>query len=244
MQTTSKPIELDSKKIPDEEQVAFAHIADLLTILSVYEIQFRLAVMLFYAVEQEYNNLSRDVIQAGLMKGNFASDDLRNLTLLSPARFGWQKIAARDGAISIYHFGCVLDGIKASLPTCPTVNAHVDHGIIRLARKDYRRAFPHYERIRHVVAHSADFISTTKNRERHSRRGAFKAKAGTVGVEINDDQRVTQFSGNLYGNSYFITYDGEAYGYALSQDSADTMQIAKDRVYSAFGDAVIVKPEA
>jgi hypothetical protein len=29
----------------------------------------------------------------------------------------WRMIAARDGALNIYHFGCSLDAIKKQLPT-------------------------------------------------------------------------------------------------------------------------------
>ena len=71
----------------------------------------------------------------------------------------WPMLAARDGAMSVYHFGVAMEGIKKSLPSYPTIDAGVDKKQIRIATNLFRKYFPRPEAIRHVVAHSAEEIS-------------------------------------------------------------------------------------
>src|SRR6516165_4698948 len=60
----------------------------------------------------------------------------------------WKSMAARDGALAIYHFGQALAAISPWLHKCPTVSARLDHPAVRLARKAFRAALPSYDAIR------------------------------------------------------------------------------------------------
>jgi hypothetical protein len=47
----------------------------------------------------------------------------------------WLLVAARDGAMSIYHFGKCIDAIQSLFRLCPSMNDKVDHTKIRMAKK-------------------------------------------------------------------------------------------------------------
>jgi hypothetical protein len=47
---------------------------------------------------------------------------------------GWQLMAARDGAFSISHFGCAMEGVKNSLPFCLALNFQIDPTHCRMLR--------------------------------------------------------------------------------------------------------------
>jgi hypothetical protein len=89
---------IDRGRIPADQMPAFFYIATLLGELRLYERQLLLAVHL-----NEYS------VQAAREITDFATLDHSLWTT-----GGWQMMAARDGAMSIYHFGCAIDGIKSS----------------------------------------------------------------------------------------------------------------------------------
>jgi hypothetical protein len=132
--------ELDRSRIPPEEMPAFLHIVQLLAGLRRYEHELRLAVYLFEYSQQAAHEVS-----------DFTT---RELALWTTG--GWQSMAARDGALTIYHFGRAIQGLQSSFRFCPTLRDLVDHEAIRQAKKDFDVAFPHNIQIRHAVSHVAD----------------------------------------------------------------------------------------
>jgi hypothetical protein len=100
---------------------------------------------------------------------------------------GWQSIAARDGALSIYHF----------------------------------------EAVRHVVAHVADFTKTAELKDEHSKKGPYKLEM----VEAEDADSSAFFAGNLYGRTYHVTYKGEFCQYDITDESVAKL---RNLIYSAM----------
>src|SRR5204863_3920621 len=96
----------------------------------------------------------------------------------------------------IYHCGCAIEGLRASLPLCPALNALVDRQQLKIAGKIFKAAFPGYTAIRHVVAHVADFSMTPDKKAHHAVKGAFVAG----GFGSTDPQGVTWLRGNLNDN--------------------------------------------
>ncbi len=72
----------------------------------------------------------------------------------------WMGIAVRDAAISIYHFSETLRAFSANLRKCPTLQARVDAGKLRRARKALAREFPDIVLLRNAVGHLAEQLST------------------------------------------------------------------------------------
>jgi hypothetical protein len=228
--------QLDRDKIPIAEHPALQHIVGLLTALAVQERNFRTAVLLFEASHQENSELA-NAVSSGVL-------DFGTLDRATDTLSGWQSIAARDGAMTIYHFGCTVEAIKASLPRCPTLNAGVDHSNLRMARKLFESHFPGYKDIRHVVAHTAEFAATIDDKEIHSHKGRLKisSDSGSVSMEVSDQSASTQFLGNLCDNTYFITFEGRIHKYEISHATAEKLVSVKKRVFSSVGQDIVKKP--
>jgi hypothetical protein len=145
--------------------------------------------------------------------------------------------AARDGALTIYHFGCAIEGLTASLPLCPALNALVNRQQLKIASKIFKAAFPGDTAIRHVVAHVADFSMTPDQKEHHAVKGAFTSG----GFGSTDPQGVTWLRGNLNENRYTISFQGKAFTYELSSATVNKLRSIKERIYSAFDAATIKK---
>ncbi len=239
------PAKLDATKVPVPEQPAFEHIVHLLQHLDIHTVNFWMALQLYDACEGQINDFFQEMIRAATTSGKLDRSklDAKGMNDRFSIFGGWQEIATRDAAMSIYHFGSILDGIKSSLSACPTLCAMVDHKNLRIAIGSLKSAFPNYKAIRHVVGHSADFSQSIAKRQQHSRKGPFKATVGQAGIEIKGSpDRLTQFIGNSAGRSYFVTLDGEVYGYELSRTSADRLKTIRGRVHESFEVATIPEP--
>ena len=220
------PPQLDRSKIPPEEMPAFLHAVELLASLARFDREFRNAVLLFDASFQENQELVRAVERGQL--------DFRTLDLATDTLSAWQAIAARDGALTIYHFGNTIEAVRKSLHACPTLDRLVDHARLKHASAEFRKEFPRYEAIRHVVGHAADFAASPKKKDTHSVKGPWKADFEEVSIEVGDADATTQFSGALYQKSYCVTFEGQMHCYEISHLTADKIESAKERAYSAF----------
>ena len=176
--------QIDDSSIPSCQHEALQHIVQLLGLLARLDRDFRTAVALFNASHDENSDMAR-AVEAGTM--SFGDLDLATDTLS-----GWQKMAARDGALSIYHFGQAGEAVRKSLPTCAALNAKVDHDALKVALADFRKAFNRYEAIRHVVGHVADWSATRALRRKHSHKGPWKGGSKTVQIDIQDAAAETQ----------------------------------------------------
>ena len=79
-----------------------------------------------------------------------------------PADFGtrwsknWMFVAARNGGMTIYHFGRAKEGLHVSLGTTPTLRAMLDKAQLRRASKLFDKTFPTFIQMRHAIAHSEE----------------------------------------------------------------------------------------
>ena len=53
----------------------------------------------------------------------------------------WAQIAARDGALSIFHFGKLMEGIKQTLHSVPVLDSSMDRAKLRAAANLFRQHF-------------------------------------------------------------------------------------------------------
>jgi hypothetical protein len=145
----------------------------------------------------------------------------------------WQMMAARDGSLTIYHFGCTIDGIQRSLPACPALNCQIDRQKLKNARKLFDAKFPGHIAIRNVVAHMGDFTKTMRAQASHAVRGQFMA--GGFGSE--EMEGITYLPGNMNQDRYTVTFDGKAFTYTLSRATVGDLCKVRELVYSAFAPA-------
>jgi hypothetical protein len=218
------PPDVDRSRIPTDQMPQFLHIITLLAELGRYERHFLLAVYL-----HEYSaQAAREITDFATLEHSLWTTG------------GWQMMAGRDGALTIFHFARALDGLQNGLKGCPALNADVAHQSIRNARKIFESAFPGYIAIRNVIAHVADFSKKLETKTAHAVKGPFKEKW----FASADQQGLTWLGGNMNGNTYAVTYEGQAYTYDLSIQSAAKIRSIKERIYSAFEAATIPRSRA
>ena len=108
-------------------------------------------------------------------------DEMKNVTTIEiserrpddPSK-GWMTIAGRDGAMSIYHFGTAMKGVRDGLARCPTLRTKVVHNELRAAIRKFEGRMPVYVDMRDAVAHAADLLLSPEHMREH-RRATSKA---------------------------------------------------------------------
>jgi len=144
---------------------------------------------------------------------------------------GWKWVAARDGAMSIYHVQKTLSGIGHWTKSCPTLFAAVDREALKIARKVFEEVFPNSENMRHAVAHHGEFA---ERRKRKGSDGTDKDYEGE-GISIRNVQDIEL---DMLDNSrYTITYEGNVISYDLSTKSYTALLDVLYAFYGAFATA-------
>jgi hypothetical protein len=215
--------QIDRSRIPAAQMAAFLHLSQLLAELGLYERRLLLAVYLY---------------QYAQTAGWELRNDWKRMEFSLWTTGGWQQIAARDGALTIYHFGRAIEGLRESFGACPALSSQVDHHKIRRAYKDSNQPSRTFIEIRAAVAHVADFSGTTQKKFFHSVKGIFKAKW----FSSNNPAGITWLAGNMNDHTFAVTLEGKAYTYDLSLQSAERIREIKLQIFSAFDAATNSKP--
>lgn len=185
---------------PAEEQDAVWHIVGLLSNLELLIRQFRAAVSLFDRSRAEWNTPSRP-------------EDA----------YQYQFMAARDGAITIYHFAHTIQGIRDSQRKTPVFRGLVDDEAIRIAAKKLASFFPRIEDVRHAVAHSAELIATPEKRDRNwGLENSIVLGGQVIVVECLQDR------------TFITTMEGERVSYDLSVLTSERLVGIKREIFAAF----------
>jgi hypothetical protein len=208
------PPDIDRGHIPADQMPAFLHIMTLLAELGLYERHLLIAVYLYqYSIQAAHEITDFATLEHSLWTTG-----------------GWQSMAARDGALTIYHFGRAIEGLKNSLRFCAALNSQVDHRKIKNAGKIFDAAFPDSKAIRDAVAHVADLSQTVEKKTSHAVKGPFKKKW----FSSDDPEGITWLPGNMNGHTYAVSFQGKALTYDLSLENAAKLRAVKNQIYSAF----------
>ena len=148
----------------------------------------------------------------------------------------YRIIAARDGAMNIFHFGCSLEAIKRQLPKCASLASSTDAIKLRNAVKQFKLSFPHADNVRHAVAHAGEICSTplkiksSEQKSDHEGVG-FRSTAGG------------HFLGALYERTYSVSNLGEVFSVTLDNESIRKLAHVISLVDQAFQNpAAMTKP--
>lgn len=183
--------------VPPEEQ-GDAHQLVLAAMgLGLIVENFGLAVALFQLCAQQAQLVSGALKTAPAARGGTLTD---RQTLRETRRkcSGWQRIAARDGAIQIDHMGKAIQSMRKHLHIVPTLRPLLDTKQFKVAWQMFHKSFPNSRLIRDAVAHSVyELAPTEKDFQSHMpRRIDIPGLAVGSGIFITD---------SLYGNNYLIT---------------------------------------
>jgi len=141
----------------------------------------------------------------------------------------WLMIAARDGAMSIYHFGKVWQAIPALVKKCPVVDALVDPQDLRAVGRAFETGFPHWAAVRKGVAHSGDFAKDRANTDQHGITG----EIDLPGIK-GENLRGTYFSGSLLRRNFTASVDGKMVSYEVSGATVAKLADVRDAVWAIF----------
>lgn len=193
-----------------------------------YVSDFGAAVTLF-----EYSNSSR----IDLLKGSSLIQPVgpSTLSMLDSQNLysSWMMVAARDGAMSIYHFIKAMEGVKHCIHKAPTIEACFDRSVSRLATKLFNSHFPNWNEIRHAVAHAAELSETPEKLKSNS----FSKELSLDGVHINkggDGTGCVFISNGLINNSFSTTINGKLLQYEVSSQMHLALTEVRDQFFSAF----------
>ncbi len=146
----------------------------------------------------------------------------------------WGFIAARDGALMLFHFSKALQslsGITRQIPSLPADNA-----ILKTASKEFKEQFPGANAIRDYVAHAAEMSSSAKKVKRASVHGPGDIGAfdGMLTLVKAGSAAKVRLGDVLMGNNYVITNGGHEHSYEISRDSLMLLVGIQNTAYSAF----------
>jgi hypothetical protein len=216
------PPRLNTLGLPAIERESGDSIGRALSALKSYVGQFGAALSLFDNIELQKETLTRNGYG-----GPLGRDTLDKLRILRD----WQAIAARDGALTIHHFGHAKRGLHAGLRGAPTVRSMIDLSALHAARKLFNSNFPTAAEMRHATSHMEETKDTLSAIEKH-------------GVGGGNGRRGFVYSDNLNGRSYSSMWEGKIVSYNLSQATALNMAKVRDAYFEVFGPAEKALKEA
>lgn len=139
----------------------------------------------------------------------------------------YRMIAARDGALNIYHFGRSLAAIRNQLGACRSIT-NIDRIKVREAGKVFRLHFPHVDSVRHAIAHAGELYSTPAKMENeklkqhtHTSGHGFFAAGGTLVSALSE-------------RTYSIGFEGEVFSVTLDNQTISILITIRNLVDSAF----------
>lgn len=142
----------------------------------------------------------------------------------------WLRVAARDGALNIYHFVKTIEGIERTLAKLPAMRERIEMKNFREARRVLRAAFPDLDLLRHAIAHAGEKSSDSHSFKRHStseeRQDEF--------FQIGEKARNIMIEGAIMGDRVTETYEGKVVSYRMSPESLSALADANKIIESTF----------
>lgn len=143
----------------------------------------------------------------------------------------WQFIAARDGALQLYHFGQTLTSIDGLLSRGLSIAKHAKTDKLRDARAEFDQHFPHWWEIRQGAAHLADFSKTP---DRLDQNAAPVSQIPFITIPGADPSLPIYAANNLHGRVYSCTVGKRFVSYSLSKETVSKLMEVTEITFAAF----------
>jgi hypothetical protein len=192
------------KKQPDDQSVKVCVFKNLL-FLQIFAEQFKTAIALF------------DMIQRAEAPHNVLRNEYH----------AYRMIAARDGALSIFHFKCCLESIRKQLPRSRSLSALVDKVKIRDELKRFSVLFPHADSARHAIAHAGEIFKSPEWMKQHG------MKVPKYGPGFAVDEGGYLLSA-LHDRTYSVGNRGEVFSATLDHIALSNLRSIHSAVQDAF----------
>jgi hypothetical protein len=214
----SRPPTIETESLPSEEGLIVSwNLRNSLVRLFVHARDFEAALGLFDFANEHLTSPTLSNEQASMLKE-------------------WVRLAGRDGAMSIYHFGMTLRATqKLIFRDCPVLSSRLGNAKskFRTVNKSFNRTFPRWEKLRQAVAHAAENFSDPDERPKHF-------VAGPLSIEGLPRQGGAETKIALYnviaGRQFVYTFEKQVCSYQLSKESLNRLGEIRDMYYFIFGD--------
>jgi hypothetical protein len=222
------PLNSIASLVPKSEFDDAWQLVSTLIALEQFTRAFRIAVDLFNFSALQLQRAREDRYSESTASGFYDYEAWKEKS----QRFsGWQHIAARDGALQIYHIGILVEEkIKGQLNNVPTIRRLVNSSQLRTAVKLFQSYFPNYRLIRHAVAHSHNELAPSAN--------AFRSHApDEIDVPGLVKGRGIFITNSLYGNTYILSKDKTVAFYEISEPTYTKLESVRMRYIAGFDNA-------
>jgi hypothetical protein len=141
----------------------------------------------------------------------------------------WALIAARDGALTVYHFYDAFDGIRKTARAGSTLERLVDWSQFKAVERLYRACFPEYVNLRDSIGHAGDKMATPELFSEHSYTGGADSSMIKAGHIAN-----LTMTNCLSGRTFTNTWESKILSYEVSEKTLGKLTEARDLAWSAF----------
>jgi hypothetical protein len=219
--------------LPEADRPHLDHLKLALESLAENLRRFWLALALYEWCETEILQAHNTVTAAG-QKGPWehgkAVTKVRSLVV---CRRGWQEMAKREGAMTIFDFSSALDAVKHNRQVSRTLCDLIDGAALEKIISDFRRRFPFRDKVRHAAAHSTEIGSTVADRAKNSIAGSLKK----VGFNVEKAEGLI-ISGHMHGRTVAYTIEGMLVTCDLTSETLDKLKETQQATYG------LLKPTA
>lgn len=207
----------------EPEKLAAGGFAESLTNIDMHLQSFEAALRLI-----EYSEVQ---IMAAHERRRIANESLPTQELMNSVRLynGWSYIAARDGAMTLYHFEKALGVATSNLKLVGALSALMDWPAIEKTKSDFKKLFPKAKAMRHAIAHVGEL---TQDRLSKDKNFAKVKAVNEAGAEII--QRF--YFENLVGRTYTVTKDKEMLSYSLTAESFERLSSIREQFHAPLRD--------
>jgi hypothetical protein len=210
-QNDRTPPTLDISAVPLSEREFARKCETNLRSMSLYVMQFDSALRLFLYMFSYYS-----IPQTSLF---VRSNDPGN----------WKLIAARDGAMCIYHFAKSFDGVCYWTSQSAFLSSRINRAERKQASEILRERFPQFETMRNAIAHAGDIFGNAQS-EKH----IIKGPLSTPDITVEEGGKLfvqDSFSGD---RTFMTTFRGELQQYDIDHASLEALRNACIHCYASF----------
>jgi hypothetical protein len=104
----------------------------------------------------------------------------------SPMFMSWLGLAAREGAMAIYHFRRAMLAANNVSKASPIIGPHLDNAALKAAHSKFEKEFPDWSNIRDGISHAAELFQNAQA----LRENAFSGTYEGPGVKFENCQHV------------------------------------------------------
>ncbi len=143
----------------------------------------------------------------------------------------WEFIAARDGAMSIYHFFNAMDAVNTWAHKSKSIADNLDRDALKNAFKIKKQHFPRFEAMRHAVSHAGELQKNQKRIDDNFYSGSYD---GSIKIVADPGTGNGAIYNSLFGDNYVSMINNEIIEYKINDETLDILSTIAKIYFGAF----------